>query len=505
MENPLVASVEVTARLAALTDATQRIFFVSVCTGWSNAWKQRLEATSTTDPKQQQPSRVDNNNGSATVRDGSAATATTVSYNSGFGNHFSTEALPGALPAGQNNPQRCPYGLYAEQISGTAFTAPRTRNRRTWCYRIRPSVTHQPCQSVGANPFENEFSSMTNNPSQMRWSPLPIPSRQQKTRVDFIEGISTMGGVGDPAAKSGLGIYVYAMNSDMGDKAFYNADGEMLLVPQQGSLRVITEMGILLVVPNEILVIPQGVKFSVDLGIGESGARGYMLETFEGHFVLPELGPIGANGLANPRDFESPVAWYEDRDVPFTVLTKFGGKLFSSAMDHSPFDVVAWHGNMAPYKYDLRKFICINSVSRDHPDPSIFTVLTCPSAGTPGVAVVDFVVFPPRWMVAEGTFRPPWYHRNTMTEFMGMVWGKYDAKEGFLPGGCSLHPSMSAHGPDAATFIRASDEKVSRDALGQNSEIMLARHARLLSPLCDTTIRTTICATAVTHQFKECM
>ncbi|CAM9721823.1 unnamed protein product [Ectocarpus sp. 12 AP-2014] len=244
-------------------------------------------------------------------------------------------------------------------------------------------------------------------------------------RVDFIEGIETMGGVGDPAAKSGLGIYLYAMNSDMGDKVFYNADGEIILVPQQGSLRVKTEMGILLVVPNEILVMPRDVKFSVDLGIGELGARGYVLETLEGHFLLPEVGPIGSNGLANPRDFESPVAWYEDRDVPYTVLTKFGGKLFSSAMDHSPFDVVAWHGNMTPYKYDLRKFICINSVSKDHPDPSIYTVLTCPSAATPGVAVVDFVVFPPRWMVAEGTFRPPY----------------------------------SAHGPDAATSVGASDEK----------------------------------------------
>ncbi|CAM9149794.1 unnamed protein product, partial [Ectocarpus sp. 13 AM-2016] len=383
-----------------------------------------------------------------------------VSYNSGFGNHFSTEALPGAPPAGQNNPTRYPYDLYAEQLSGTAFTAPRARNRRIWCYRIRPSVSHRPFQSVAANPFENDFTSMKNVPSQMRWLPLPIPSRQQKLRMDFIEGISTMSGVGIPAAKSGLGIYLYAMNSDMGDKAFYNADGEMLLVPQQGSLRVKTEMGILLVVPNEILEMPRGVQFSVDLGIGELGARGYVLETFEGHFLLPEMGPIGSNGLANPRDFESPVAWYEDRDVPYTVLTKFGGKLFSSAIDHSPFDVVAWHGNMTPYKYDLRKFICINSVSKDHPDPSIYTILTCPSAATPGVAVADFVVFPPRWMLAEGTFRPRWYHRNTMTEFTGMVWGKYDAKQGFLPGGSSLHPSMSAHGPDAATFIGASDEKV---------------------------------------------
>ncbi|CAB1098589.1 unnamed protein product [Ectocarpus sp. CCAP 1310/34] len=336
---------------------------------------------------------------------------------------FDGGAPAGTLPAGENNPKRCPYGLYAEQISGTAFTAPRARNRRTRCYRIRPSVLHRPFQSVAADPFENDFKSMNNDPSQMRWLPLPIPSRQQDIYAGGLHrGHSTMSGVGDPAAKGGLGIYLFAMNSDMGDKV----DGY-----PAGS-------------PSAILVIPRGVKFSVDRGIGELGARGYVLETFEGHFLLPELGPIGSNGLANPRDFESP----------------FGGKLFSSAVDHSPFGVVALHGNMTPYKYDLRKFICINSVSKDHPDPSIYTVLTCPSAATPGVAVVDFVVFPPRWMVAEGTFRPPWYHRNTMAEFMGMVWEKYDAKEGFLPGGSSLHPYMSAHGPDAATFVGASDEKL---------------------------------------------
>jgi homogentisate 1,2-dioxygenase len=278
--------------------------------------------------------------------------------------------------------------------------------------------------------------------------------------VDFIHGIATVGGIGAPANKSGLAIYLYACNASMGDTAFYNSDGEFLVVPQLGKLRIRSEMGRLDVEPNEILVIPRGVKFSVDLQDGETGARGYILEVFENHFVLPELGPIGANCLANPRDFLSPTAWYEDRDVECTLLNKFGGKLFSAAMHHSPFDVVAWHGNMSPYKYDLRKFICINSVTKDHPDPSIYTVLTCPSS-TPGVAVADFVIFPPRWMVMEDSFRPPWYHRNTMTEYMGMGWGQYDAKAGgFVAGGSSLHSCMSAHGPDATTFEKASEAKL---------------------------------------------
>ena len=253
-----------------------------------------------------------------------------LSYMSGHNNHFATEALKGALPVGQNSPQKCNYGLYAEQINGTAFTAPRSQNRRSWFYRILPSVAHEPFQPVAANPFENRFDEMEVDPSQMRWNPMPWP----KTKKNFVEGIATTCGVGSPGAKSGLAIYLYACNADMGDTGFYNSDGEMLVVPQQGALKVRTEMGLILVEVNEILVIPRGVKFSVDLELKEfeEGARGYILETFEGHFILPDLGPIGSNCLANPRDFETPVAWYEDREVEYTLLNKFGGKLFSAAL-----------------------------------------------------------------------------------------------------------------------------------------------------------------------------
>lgn len=372
-----------------------------------------------------------------------------LAYLSGFGNEHATEALPGALPQRQNSPQRCPYGLYAEQISGTAFTAPRGANRRSWLYRIRPSAMHQPFVRVDNGMLRNDFGADAATPNQLRWDPLPIPERP----TDFIEGLVTFAGNGDPHAQSGVGIHLYAANRSM-QRYFYNADAEMLIVPQQGRLRCATEMGVLDLEPQQIAVIPRGVKVQVRLL--DLVARGYLCENFGALLRLPDLGPIGSNCLANPRDFLAPVAAYEDREGEFDLIAKFMGNLWCARMDHSPLDVVAWHGNYAPYKYDLRAFNAIGSISFDHPDPSIFTVLQSQS-DTPGVDALDFVIFPPRLLVAQNTFRPPWYHRNIASEFMGLIQGVYDGKaEGFLPGGASLHNCMTGHGPDAATFERAS-------------------------------------------------
>ena len=373
-------------------------------------------------------------------------------YQSGFGNEFATEAHPGALPQGQNSPQRSPLGLYTEQLSGTAFTAPRALNRRTWSYRIRPSVMHEPYAERGLDTLlrSGPFDEAPAPPNQMRWDPLPIPT----AKTDFIEGLVTLGGNCDPALQDGAAIHLYVANASMHDRFFYNADGEMLILPQQGRLVLRTELGIVEAAPGELAVIPRGIKFRAELPDGP--VRGYICENYGRTFRLPELGPIGANGLANPRDFLTPTAAYEDREGEFEVVAKYLGRLCRAAIDHSPLDVVAWHGNYAPYKYDMARFNCINTVSFDHPDPSVYTVLTAPSP-LDEAANVDFAIFPPRWMVAEHTFRPPWFHRNRMNEFMGLIVGQYDAKaEGFLPGGASLHNCMSGHGPDAETFERAS-------------------------------------------------
>lgn len=381
-------------------------------------------------------------------------------YQTGFGNEFATEAVAGALPVGRNSPQRPPLGLYAEQFSGTAFTVPRSNNRRTWTYRIRPSVTHEPFQPMESGFFRSSpFDEVPVTPNQLRWDPLPIPEEP----TDFIQGITTIAGNGDSFAQAGLAIHIYRCNRDMQRRYFYNADGEMLILPETGNLIIYTELGVLEVKPGDVCCLPRGLKFRVE--IGESGtessaaksARGYICENYGQQFRLPDLGPIGANGLANPRDFETPVAWYEDIEGEFEIAAKFGGRLWACHIDHSPLDVVAWHGNYVPYRYDLRRFNTIGSISFDHPDPSIFTVLTSPS-GEPGVANCDFVIFPDRWLVMEDTFRPPWYHRNVMSEYMGLIYGVYDAKEtGFVPGGGSLHNQMSAHGPDLEAFEKATN------------------------------------------------
>lgn len=366
-------------------------------------------------------------------------------YFPGFGNHLSTEAVPGALPVGRNSPQHVPFGLYAEQLSGTAFTAPRSENRRSWLYRLRPAANHPPFKPYGRPGLLRSapFDEAPPTPNRMRWDPLPLPAEP----TDFLDGLVSIAG------NAGMGVHLFGATLPMERRAFFDADGELLIVPQQGRLCIVTEMGRIEIEPLEIALIPRGVRFRVELPDG--AARGYVCENYGPAFRLPELGPIGSNGLANPRDFETPSAWYEDVDAPVELIQKFEGALWTTMLDHSPFDVVAWHGNLAPCRYDLRRFNTINTVSFDHIDPSIFTVLTSPS-GTAGTANCDFVIFPPRWTVAEDSFRPPWFHRNVMSEYMGLIEGSYDAKaSGFAPGGGSLHNRMSGHGPDRASYEEA--------------------------------------------------
>ncbi len=375
----------------------------------------------------------------------------TSSLLSGFGSYFTSEAVPGTLPLGQNSPQNPPHNLYPEQINGAAFTAPRHKNLRSWLYRILPAVcigdfTPYPQQTLVSTPFTNPDMP----PTALRWLPLPAPSQA----IDFIDSLYTVCGNGSVATHSGAAVHLYACNRSMTNKYFYNADGDLLIVPQSGRLQIKTEMGLLEIAPKQIALIPRGIKFQVDLL--DACAHGYVCENHGAPFILPELGPIGANGLANPRDFIAPNAWYENKNESVLIIAKFQSRLWQAASNHSPLNVVAWHGNYTPYCYDLTLFNTINTVSFDHPDPSIFTVLTSPST-EPGTANLDFVIFPERWMVAEHTFRPPYYHRNLMSECMGLIHGRYDAKAtGFQPGGLSIHNAFTGHGPDTNTFHSAS-------------------------------------------------
>ena len=377
----------------------------------------------------------------------------TLATMSGFGNDFATEALPGALPQGQNSPQNCPYGLYAEQLSGSPFTAPRATNERSWLYRISPSVLHFGQFKRASHLY---WQTAPHRPDHglplgpMRWGPVPVP----ETKLNFIEGIRTITTAGDADSRVGCAIHLYLANAPMTDHYFANEDGEMLIVPQIGALRIATELGVIEIAPAEIAVIPRGMIFRVDPL--DATARGYICENYGAPFTLPDRGPIGANCLANARDFKTPVAAYEDRAAPGHLTLKWGGQFHQKTLTHSPLDVVAWHGNYVPYSYNLRHFAPIGAIGFDHPDPSIFTVLTAPS-GEAGTANIDFVIFPERWMVAEHSFRPPWYHRNIMSEFMGLIEGRYDAKEtGFVPGAMSLHNAMLPHGPDTEAFLKAS-------------------------------------------------
>lgn len=396
-------------------------------------------------------------------------------YQSGFGNEYATEAVPGALPVGRNSPQRAPHALYPELISGTAFTARRHENRRTWMYRRQPSVVSGRYQPYAQPQWKTGADRDTAMPPEpMRWHPMPldVPS------CDFIDGVHTLAANGDVEMQSGVAAHVYIANGSMERRAFINADGEMLCVPQQGRLVLTTEMGILDVMVGEIVLIPRGVAFKVSLPDGPS--RGYICENYGAQFRLPELGPIGSNGLANARDFLAPVAAYEDAHGEYELIKKAGGRFWRAPMKHSPFNVVAWHGNLAPVKYDTARFMTIGSISFDHPDPSIFTVLTSPS-DTPGTANCDFVIFPPRWLVMEDTFRPPWYHRNLMSEFMGLVHGEYDAKPGgFKPGGASLHNAMVPHGPDEEAFIKATNATLVPQKLDNTLAFMFESRYRFI-------------------------
>jgi homogentisate 1,2-dioxygenase len=376
---------------------------------------------------------------------------------SGFGNSFETEALEGALPVGRNSPQKVNYGLYAEQLSGSPFTAPQESNQRSWLYRIRPTVRHAGCFApvdrgyVRTAPARED----TDLPiGQLRWSPVKMPQED----LTFVTGLRTITTAGDVDSQSGMASHLLFVTQSMQREHFFNSDGEFLIVAQQGNIRFRTEFGVIEIEPGEICVIPRGVMFRVELVDGP--IRAYVCENYGGSFTLPDRGPIGANCLANPRDFLAPVAAYEDVDAPHTLYVKWGGELYRTQVEYSPLDVVAWHGNYYPYKYDLRRFSPVGALLFDHPDPSIFTVLTSPSE-TPGTANIDFVIFPERWAVAENTFRPPWYHRNIMSEFMGLVFGVYDAKpEGFAPGGFSLHSQMLPHGPDTDAFAQASNAEL---------------------------------------------
>ncbi|MBN2972216.1 homogentisate 1,2-dioxygenase [Roseomonas aeriglobus] len=373
----------------------------------------------------------------------------------GFGNHFATEAVAGALPQGRNSPQKPAYGLYAEQLSGTAFTAPRHENRRSWLYRLRPSASHPAfTRYTGSQQFAPGVSDAPLAPNRLRWRPL-----EQAHGGDWLDSLTTMLVAGDgPQAQAGVAMHLYHASQDMVRRAFVSADGELLILPEKGALRLLTEMGRIDVAPGQVAIIPRGVRFRVELPDGS--ARGYVAENHGEPFRLPDLGPIGANGLANPRDFETPVAWFEDVEGEYQLVQKFLGSLWTTELGRSPLDVVAWHGNLAPCRYDLSRFNTIGTVSFDHPDPSIFTVLTSPS-DVAGTANIDFVIFPPRWMVAEDTFRPPWFHRNVMSECMGLITGAYDAKaDGFRPGALSLHNQMSGHGPDVASWKGASEAEL---------------------------------------------
>lgn len=403
-------------------------------------------------------------------------TSGNLKYQRGFGNHFTSEALADTLPKLGHSPQKLNHGLYAEQLSGTAFTAPRGKNQRSWLYRIRPSVNHEPFKPYEHSrkllgSFHAHSPDIVVTPQQLRWDPLV---QNVPEGVDFVDGLITLAGAGDTQTKDGLAIHTYTASAPMHRKSFYNSDGDLLIVPQRVTLLLVTEFGSLEVPPLHIAVVQRGIKFSVkfaqpDQVSASTPAFGYVCEVYKGHFELPDLGPIGANGLANPEDFEFPTAAYEDTEDTWQVVNKFMGKFFSYHQSHSPYDVLAYSGNYVPYRYDLNKFNTIGSISYDHPDPSIFTVLTCPS-DQHGTAVCDFVIFPPRWLVAENTFRPPYFHRNCMSEFMGNIQGVYDAKAaGFVPGGASLHSCNSSHGPDAETFEKASNAPLQPHKVGEGS------------------------------------
>lgn len=378
---------------------------------------------------------------------------------SGFGNHHETEAIIGALPKEQNSPAPLIKGLFPEQISGSAFTRARHQNLKTWVYRITPSVVYEAFQ-----PYNHpaEFATLVpTSPNPLRWSPI----NNANPACDWVDALYPI------ASTVQSVVYAYHCEHSMSSRVFSNADGEMLIIPVETELDIFTEFGHLMVKPGHIAVIPRGIRFRV--GFQNAFARGYVCENQGLPFSLPGLGPIGANGLANPRHFLYPQAAFEERVGPIEWINKYQGHFWHTGLQHSPLDVVAWQGNYAPYCYDLALFNTINTVSFDHPDPSIFTVLTSESS-IPGVANLDFVIFPARWMVAEHSFRPPYFHRNAMSEFMGLIYGQYDAKnEEFAPGGASIHNAWVPHGPDRDTVLQQIDGKTQPEYFDKGLAFML--------------------------------
>jgi homogentisate 1,2-dioxygenase len=367
----------------------------------------------------------------------------------GLGSTHESEALPGALPGRQNTPLPPPYGLYPELLSGTPFTVKSAESSRVWMYRIRPSFSHAAYVPLPVGRFGAPFEDVV--PNRTRWKPVPIP--QAPLATDFVDGLATLGGAGEPTVGPGFAVHLYAANADMIDRALSSADGDLLLVPQTGTLDLRTELGWLRVAPGSIAIIPRAVKFAI--GLPDGAARGWVLEVYGRRLRLPERGPIGSNGLADARHFRAPVASFEDRTCPagFEVVSKIGGRLYSASQEHSPFDVVAWHGNHAPTSYDLSLFNAMGTVSFDHPDPSILTVLTAP-LDDHGRAIADFVVFPGRWEVSEHSFRPPFMHRNAASE-LNMVVRVSSVEAGYEPGCTFLSPLLTAHGITTAGYEHA--------------------------------------------------
>ncbi|GAW13093.1 hypothetical protein ANO14919_024710 [Xylariales sp. No.14919] len=414
-------------------------------------------------------------------------------YLNGFRSYHQTEAVPGANPIAINSPQRPPFGLRTERISNSSFVTPtREGNLQTWLYRVTTSL------QAGEFTLLDETSESANPPVPTRltpnsclWPKIPVEDGANWTQQKLL------GRNGDPQKKSGSAFWVFSITEDMpAQVTFSSLDGEALIVPQSGALDIQTELGKLLVRQNEIAVIPRGVRYRVALRDGRP-ARGYVFELFEGHFQLPVLGTIGSTGLANVRDFQIPVACFDGEIVgdgaggqvvkaasggDWTVVSRLNGQLWACAQDHTPFDVVAWHGTCYPYKYDLARFCVLGNTLFDHHDPSLFTVLTAPAYGkAPGTAVLDFGIAPPRWQVAEGSLWIPYYHRNVMQEFYFPVVrdqapdSPLNGGREFRPFGCGLNGAMAAHGSPDDEYLRATGIDTTKPAkLGADDGVLLA-------------------------------
>lgn len=392
-------------------------------------------------------------------------------YLHGFGNYHSSEALPGAVPLVNNAPQVPPLNLRTERVSGSAFTATRDRNFQTWLYRANSSLQHGefvPLEVTSG--YGPDLQAKHLNPNSVSWDNVPVPEV-----AHWINGQQFMGRNGEPQKKEGIAIWLFNVTQDMPARhAFSSLDGELLVVPQSGAIDITTEMGRMVVRQNEIAVIPRNLRHRVTLIDGKP-CRGYVCELYQGHFQLPNLGIIGSTGLANVRDFEIPTAYFEGQVVDgkavaatsegeWTIVSRLDTRRWHCTQSRTPFDVAGWHGTSYPYKYDLAKFCVMGNLLFDEHDPCLFTVLSAPNHGaSPGTAVVDFAVIPPRYMSAEDTMWLPYFHRNTMQEFYAPIvydqdpqhpFNRQSRKGGnrFKPFAAGLHGAMSTHGPGEAEF-----------------------------------------------------